>query len=75
MINQAGLALKCSDSSKHLWLCRIHLYTHPLPNTFIHTVHMCMSNTVQFIHIAGNIGGPNIWQFCLQIGKITIGRI
>ena len=37
MINQAGIALKCSDSSKHLWLCRIHLYTHPLAKTFIHT--------------------------------------
>ena len=73
MISESGLALKSSDSSKHLWLCRIHLDTHPLVNTFMHTVHMCMINTVQFYHIARNIGGPNIWKFCLQTGKINIG--
>ena len=75
MISESALALKSSDSSKDLWLCRIHLYTHPLANTSIHTVHVCMLNTVQFYHIAGKIGRPNIWRFCLQTGKINIGRI
>ena len=50
MIKQFGLALKSSDSSKDLWLCRTRLYTHPLDNTFIHTVHMCMTNTVEIIY-------------------------
>ena len=50
MMREAGIALKCPDSSKHLWLWKTHMCnTTVLDNTTIHT---CVSvRQLQYLSI------------------------